>query len=407
MNELTTQPNPFALVTFEDVERMANYMADARVYGFKKASQVISAQLLAHETGKTLSQLMEEKHFFEDGKISPKSSHLQARFQKTGTILWHIRTNTVVAGSFFTIKPITDADRARACDRFELQYELDIMQLSGIPEDAKEMDIYRKRESELLLALSKLARENECTIIRTMAQAAALKLSEKSNYLLGAANMHQWRCISDAIKLIAPEMLEGGSPDVDIQDLQAVSTTLAIEQKSPKDREKDAIKAMMAQHLEDAETAHPERKRELLGLAAELRCKLAEMDGGIVVATARDERSNLIAAKIVDATDATVMRAADWIDPSKGPNSPTVDDDQLPDQLPGIAEPAPPKPKNWKDYVLKTFKVSAYKNKRLGDLSKEEVAVLHASMQKKDMNSASQEVRVEAANIALAFESGK
>ena len=375
-NQLTTQPNPFAMTTFAEVEKMATYMADARVYGFKKPSQVISAMLLAHESGKSLSVLMEEKHFFEDGKISPKSSHMQATFQKTGTILWHLRTNTCVAGSFFAFKPIKDEDRARACERFELQYELDMMQMQP------EWD--RQRESVLLLALSKLARENECTIIRTMAQAALLGLADKSNYTLGAANMHQWRCVSDAIKLIDPAALAGGSPDVDIQDLQAVNNTRAVEQKGPQDRDKDAIKAMMAQHLEDAETAHPERKRELLGLAAELRCKLAEMDGGIVVATARDERSNLIAAKIVDATDATVH--------------PPEDDDRLP----GI-EP-PPKLTRWQNHVISTFKVAAYKNKALGSLSKEEIEVLHKSMGKKDLPKESKEVIKEAGMIAMAFE---
>ena len=35
---------------------------------------------------------------------------------------------------------------------------------------------------------------------------------------------------------------------------------------------------MMAQHLEDAEQATGERRKELLGLASDLRCKLAEMD---------------------------------------------------------------------------------------------------------------------------------
>ena len=171
-NQLTIQTSPFSPTTWVEVEKIAAHMADAHAYGFKKPSQVISAMLLAHESGKSLSVIMEEKHFFEDGKISPKASHMQATFQKTGTILWHIRTPSVVAGSFFGYKPIKDEDRARACARFELQYELDIMQMQP------EWDT--RRESELLLALSRLARENECTIIRTMAQAASLGLARRS-----------------------------------------------------------------------------------------------------------------------------------------------------------------------------------------------------------------------------------
>jgi len=362
--QLTIQTSPFSPTTWTEVEKIAAHMADARAYGFKKPSQVISAMLLAHESGKSLSVIMEEKHFFEDGKISPKASHMQATFQKTGTILWHIRTSSVVAGSFFAYKPIKDEDRARACSRFELQYELDIMQMQ--PEWDTE------RESELLLALSRLARENECTIIRTMAQAAALGLANKTNYNLGAANMHQWRCVSDAIKLIDPAALAGGSPDVDIQDLSMLEGPRQI--TTTQSRDKEAIKSMMTQHMEDASMATGMRKQELLGLASELRCKLSELEPQ--QGSLRPE-SKLI-PKIVDATDATVELADD-------------------DQLPGI-EPAP-KFNKWQDY-----EVTKYGNKRLGSLSKEEVSVLHAAYQKKNLTIAKPEIRKEASMIAMAFE---
>jgi hypothetical protein len=363
--QLTIQNSPFSPTTWVEVEKIAAHMADAHAYGFKKPSQVISAMLLAHESGKSLSVIMEEKHFFEDGKISPKASHMQATFQKTGTILWHIRTSSVVAGSFFAYKPIKDEDRARACARFELQYELDIMQMQ--PEWSIE------RESELLLALSRLARENECTIIRTMAQAAALGLANKTNYNLGAANMHQWRCVSDAIKLIDPAALAGGSPDVDIQDLSMLEKPRQIT-ITTQSRDKEAVKSMMTQHMEDASMATGMRKQELLGLASELRCKLSEMEPQ--QESLRPESKPI--PKIVDATDATVELADD-------------------DQLPGI-EPAP-KFNKWQDY-----EVTKYGNKRLGSLSKEEVSVLHAAYQKKNLTIAKPEVRREASMIAMAFE---
>ena len=381
-NQLTIQTSPFSPTTWVEVEKIAAHMADAHAYGFKKPSQVISAMLLAHESGKSLSVIMEEKHFFEDGKISPKASHMQATFQKTGTILWHIRTPSVVAGSFFGYKPIKDEDRARACARFELQYELDIMQMQP------EWDT--RRESELLLALSRLARENECTIIRTMAQAASLGLANKTNYNLGAANMHQWRCVSDAIKLIDPAALAGGSPDVDIQDLSMLERPRQTT-TTPQSRDKEAVNAMMVQHMEDASMATGMRKQELLGLASDLRCKLADMESPADWKHAEKEarlhevgrapslrpESKLI-PKTVDATDATVELADD-------------------DQLPGI-EPAP-KFSKWQDYEVKK-----YGNKRLGSLSKEEVSVLHAAYQKKSLTNSNPEIRKEASMIAMAFE---
>ena len=352
-NQLTIQTSPFSPTTWVEVEKIAAHMADAHAYGFKKPSQVISAMLLAHESGKSLSVIMEEKHFFEDGKISPKASHMQATFQKTGTILWHIRTSSVVAGSFFGYKPIKDEDRARACARFELQYELDIMQMQP------EWDT--RRESELLLALSRLARENECTIIRTMAQAASLGLANKTNYNLGAANMHS--------------MLE--------RPRQTTTT--------PQSRDKETVNAMMVQHMEDASMATGMRKQELLGLASDLRCKLADMESPadwkhaekearlheVGYATSLRPESKLI-PKTVDATDATVELADD-------------------DQLPGI-EPAP-KFNKWQDYEVKK-----YGNKRLGSLSKEEVSVLHAAYQKKSLTNSNPEIRKEASMIAMAFE---
>ena len=381
-NQLTIQTSPFSPTTWVEVEKIAAHMADAHAYGFKKPSQVISAMLLAHESGKSLSVIMEEKHFFEDGKISPKASHMQATFQKTGTILWHIRTPSVVAGSFFGYKPIKDEDRARACARFELQYELDIMQMQP------EWDT--RRESELLLALSRLARENECTIIRTMAQAASLGLANKTNYNLGAANMHQWRCVSDAIKLIDPAALAGGSPDVDIQDLSMLERPRQTT-TTPQSRDKETVNAMMVQHMEDASMATGMRKQELLGLASDLRCKLADMESPadwkhaekearlheVGYATSLRPESKLI-PKTVDATDATVELADD-------------------DQLPGI-EPAP-KFSKWQDYEVKK-----YGNKRLGSLSKEEVSVLHAAYQKKSLTNSNPEIRKEASMIAVAFE---
>ena len=390
MNELTTQPNPFALTTMEDAEKMAKWIAESGCFGITKPAQALTLMLMAKEQGKTLSQLLKEVHVFETGKLSQRADYTQAVFMQTGTILWHLRTAECVAGSFFNFKPIDDAARERACQRFELQYELEILQMQA--------DRDRKREGALMLQLSKLSREGEATIIRTLAGAEASGITQgkngtKTNWQLGGVAMLQYRCVTDGVKLIDPAVMAGLSSDVDLQDVRDFEQRVAIERQSPQDREKDAIKAMMAQHLEDAETAHPERKRELLGLAAELRCKLAEMDGGIVVATARDERSNLIAAKIVDATDATVHP----------PEQRPIEEHPDYDNLPGIETP-PPKLTKWENHIITTFKVAAYKNKALGSLSKEEIEVLHKSMSKKDLPKESKEVIKEAGMIAMAFE---
>lgn len=69
-------------------------------------------------------------------------------------------------------------------------------------------------------------------------------------------------------------------PTADVVDADYYSPTVdAREELALKAKDKKAIEAIIAQRLEDAENATGERKKELLGLAAELRCKLAEIDG--------------------------------------------------------------------------------------------------------------------------------
>ena len=343
------------MTTFADVEKMATHMADARVYGFKKPSQVISAMLLAHESGKSLTTLMSEKHFFEDGKISQRADYTQSLFLKTGTIIWHIRTKTVVAGTFFAYKPIDDLARERASKRFKLQYELDVMQM--------QKDWNRDREAEILNELSDLARENEATIIRTMAEAEDLGLAEKSNYKLGAAAMLQWRCVTDAVKLINPEVMGGMSSDVEISDLKAITETAPERRKTDEER----MEELISQHLADADssTNDIDRKR-FLGLAADLRTQLADR---------RFEQAK-VAGRVIE--------------PARSPE--TLDADQLPglDNDPRLKS---------EDYVLQKVKAKSVRGRRLGDLSNEELEVLHENLTPENLTHTDSTIRLESQMI--------
>lgn len=373
MNELTTQPNPFAVTNLNEAMALAEQIASSGCFGITKPAQAITLMMMAREEGKTLAQLLKEVHVFDTGKLSQRADYTQAVFQQNGTILWHLRTNTVVAGSFFTTKPIDDAARARACERFELQYELDIMQMQD------EWD--RKRESELMLALSKLAREGECTVIRTLADAEAKgitmgKNGTKNNWAAGAISMLQWRCVTDAVKLIDPSVMSGLSSDVDLQDARVVEQQL-IEQQP---RQTRAEKEVELNRLLDQQGATDDEQERLA-----LHKRAMALDKEIQQMPREKEP-----AKIVDATDATV-------------HPPEKDGDQIPGIDPPREVAAPRETLNvWQEYKIQT--VTAKKGVALMELSAPEIKTLHAAFMKKDLPRAAKAVQKDATMIAMAYE---
>jgi hypothetical protein len=388
MNELTTNDRYLALSTPAALQ-IASSFAKSGCFGFTTPEQAITAMYLAEERGMTLFELTNELHFFENGKISQKASFTQATFLQEGSIIWHLRTNECVAASFFGYKPVDEAGRERAFKRFEAQYELDLLQL----QDVENRD--RNREAELIMILARLGYEGEATVIRTLADAEARGITKgksgtKTNWAANAISMLQWRCVTDGVKLVAPWVLGGRSTDVDLQDMQAVEGRVIEDRKSPADKEVEAIQAIIDQHLADAaETKSPNERSRLLGLVADLRLKLEEMTPAVEQKGPQQPLDGRDKApepdRVVDATDATV----------EPPQKPKDDD-----QLPGIE---PPKPKDWRDHKITTFKIAAYKGRALGELSKDEIDVLHASMLKKDLVRGTKELRFEAAQIAFAF----
>lgn len=280
-HQLTTtpRPNPFAMTTFAEVEKIAENISKAKAFGFKEPAQVVTAIFLAQDEGKTLAQLMREVHFHEDGKISNRADHLQARFEKeAGKIIWHVRTDETCCGTFILGFEITDEQRKRAEDRMDLMLDLDAATWSDPRSSEKEL--------KLTKAIAKLNREGEVTVLRTLADADAKGISmgkngQKNNWTTSSRAMLQWRCVTEAVNVVASHLRNGRSSDIDLFDLKAqeekqrqriVSATTISQDDVP------SILEIIAQH--DAELAtdiSDSRRKTVQGLRMDLVCRLGDL----------------------------------------------------------------------------------------------------------------------------------
>lgn len=280
-NQLSTVTDPFKPTTFEAVKELATQIAESGMYGIKKPAQAVTLMMMAQEENTSLTALMRRIHVFEDGKISQRADYTQGEFEeKGGKIIWHVRTDELCAGTFLKIAgDVTDEIRKRADERFNFRWRLEIAKLQP------ERD--RVKENEIIKQISKLAREGEETIVRTLEDMEAKGVSQgargmKSNWLSSSQSMLQWRCVTQGVKVVWPALMAGLTSDVEIQDLHVIEDanrhriTATLGDAKPQDRE--AIEAMIAQHQEELKIAHPERRKTLLGLVSELRCALADIE---------------------------------------------------------------------------------------------------------------------------------
>lgn len=340
--------SPFTPTSLEQAETMAKWIADSGCFGIKKHTQALTVMMIANSEGQTIAQALKRYHVFDDGKLSQRSDYTQAEFEKRGTIIWHLRTEEVVAATFFRSKEIDDKARERARSRFKAQYELNSIQLL----EAKERN--RKREAELIELLADLSHEGEATIIRTIADAESKGITQgkngtKTNWSIGAANMLQWRCVSDGVKLVDPSAYSGVTSDVEMQDVKIIEqkNQLQIAQSAydPKSRDREAMQLILEEHLRNAQEATtPAQRQHYQGLASEMRVKIADLE-----------------------TKPAIIAETEVIPPGG-----SLHED---DQLPGVVVEA-----DWRKYRIRDIK--ALEGKPLGELSAEEVQTLYIKRSK-------------------------
>lgn len=367
--------------SFEEMEKLSKAAAASGMFGITKPEQAICLFAICQSEGLDPISALRRYHLIE-GKPSMRADAMAAEFMaKGGAIIWHARTDDVCAATFFSDKStLDDKARERSIARFEKLWDLDV------EEDAKE-------RTSIMGAIAKLSREGEETIIRTYedAQEKGLTTSwkkndktneyeekEKTNWKQSPRQMLTARVVTEGVRLVNPGLIAGIYTPEEIQDTihaEEVERAEFVDRalKDPDPRDRKAIEAMIDQYVADSKDAKPAEKSRLLGLAAELRTRLADME------LESDEIPGI--AK-----------------PKKEGVLPSASDPELALQGEPDRVPVP-----WIDYVLQHTTSKLLRGKRLGDMTGPEIAVI-AKKSAPGLESEDENIRIEANYIKEANE---
>lgn len=372
-------------ISFENMEKLAVSAAASGMFGITKKEQALCLFAICQAEGMHPIMALRRYHLI-DGKPSMRADAMQGEFMaKGGGIIWHVRTDDAVAATLFADKTkIDDAARTRAVQRFDLLWQL---------ESAEDNEV-----SELMVKISKLSREGEETILRTYEDAEQKGLTwswkkkdnsaqyekvDKTNWKQSPRQMLTARVITEGVRLIAPGLIAGIYTPDEVEDIIHAETrdkeefVQSVLTRGPHKEDRESIQRMIDQYIEDAKTSTGARKSELLGLAAELRVKLQDMD------LESDEIPGL--EKPAQAREI----AAETLPPAAEGELPFSD---------------PRKEIPWQDYVLQHVKQKSLRGKKLGEFTKGEIKVIYektAHATKSDDDN----IRIEAIYIEKAYQS--
>jgi hypothetical protein len=281
--------SPFALSTWEDMEKMAKQVASSGMFGINNPTQAICMFAIAHSEGLSMLGVLKKYHIVE-GKPTMRADNMLAEFLKEGGgVIWHVRTDQIVAATFFdSRKSVTPEAEKQGIGRMEILLQL---------ERGKEMP--PKERSELYLALTKMSRLGQETIVRTYSDAVEKglaqgkrddqgKVTTKTNWARSARAMLTARCVTEGIRIIMPGIVVGimetneamEVAEVEREERGGREVTQGGHQTafSPDARDKQAMLNIIEQHQEEVKTATKERQRKLYGLIADLKSQVADID---------------------------------------------------------------------------------------------------------------------------------
>lgn len=392
-NQLTTS-GPTQLSSWEDMERMAKNVADSKMFGISNAAQAMCLFSICQAEGLNPIMALRRYHLIE-GRPSMRADAMLAEFIKAGGgVLWHVRTDDLVAATWFAkASGIDDEAKARGSKRFDLLWKLAF-------EDEP------SKKSVLLNELSILARDGEETILRSYSDCESKGLTTdkngdtKSNWKSSPRQMLTARNLTEGIRIVSPGLITGIYESDEVQQIIQQETRQPDwshigKQERLELSDRAAIEKMIEQHLKEAiSTPNKARKSELYGLVSDLREKLAAMEPQKIAweerDTSGDPKENYVEQDKPDRVELHA-KSVDVV-----VLSPIEDDDQLP----GI-ENTEPKLATWQDYKLQTIRAVT---KPLSELAPVEIKTLHKNFAKKDLSTASAAVRKDASMIAMAFE---
>jgi len=339
---MSTTPTPLALASpvhptlaitsLEDMDRVSKSIAASGMFGVTKPEQALCLMLLCQAEGMNPIAALRRYHIIE-GKPSMRADAMQGEFEaRGGGIIWHTRTDSEVAATFFSDRKQIDA---KATDRAKARYAA-------------------LRDGDTKTA-SELAEAGEETIIRTIADVDAKKVSmswdrdkgawkKKHNWQQSPRQMLTARTITEGVRLIMPGLIAGiCSPD----ELEDAKTT------TEPPSEVDAIRAIIAQHLADAEHATPSERKRLYGLASELRCRLQELGEDVTPIE-----------QLPDALDP--LPGATYVQPNEPKTEVTTVTDHAPEVLPPEDKKTPEPASDPADWKAVTCHIGTAGGKVLG-----------------------------------------
>jgi len=277
--QLTTVPAPGQLISsLDEMERVSKIIAASGLFGFTKPEQAFCLLLLSQAEGINPALALRQFHLI-DGKFSMRADAMQGKFEASGCgILWHTRTDRECAATFFADKRKMDD---KSVERSKARY-------------AAMRDGNHKTASDY-------AWPGEETIIRTIEDAmekgiastyeridgkmtklpdGSYKKTLKANWAQSTRQMLTARCVTEGVRLMAPGLIAGIVSEDEARDIadQKNERTLQVERTS-NDNDRQAMESIMQQHLDDAEVSKNDgEKKRLQGLAADMRCRIADLD---------------------------------------------------------------------------------------------------------------------------------
>lgn len=347
----------FSPAPFDEMEKAAKYVAESKMFGIDRPAQAMCLFGICQSEGIHYMKALQKYHLIE-GRPSMKADYMLGELQnRGGAVIFYARTDAIVAGTLFADKSkIDDAARARGESRFNLLWTL----------ESEEDPVER---GKIMIELSKLAREGEETLIRTFADSEEKHLSQswkwkdtndhgkggewktKHNWLQSPRQMLTARFVTEGTRVIDPGLIAGIYPPDEIEDIRSAERleerefldtvphgTLALGNA----KDLSSMKKMLSTYEDDAKAATGERKRELQGLASEIRCKIEEMEAETPPPAPEKAQGPL---PVMDAEPELVVN-----DPRK--------------EIP------------WRDYILQHVSSKSLRGKKLGSFSAQEIKVI-------------------------------
>jgi hypothetical protein len=384
------------------INQVGAIIAGAGMYGIKNSSQAIVLMALVVEQDKPITSVMQllaacgramRSYHIVDGKPSKRSDAMQSEFEQAGgAILFHVRTDDMVAGTAFKdAKKLDDKARERATKRFELLWQFECLN--------KEERLGSKG-TKLTTEIAKLAIDGEETVIRTYADAEEKGLTKandggiKANWRRTPKAMLTARFITEVVRLLAAHLIVGFMEESEARDV--AEDAKRIPQRP------EEIQALIDDAREKAvKSDDPEERRRYAAIAAELQIELdnriSELDNRVSsILSKREPEAKPVPLEVVREVDPghpTLENKAPEGTPEpekteKRASKPKKEDKQAPatsETGPSTASvpesgttatkraAGPPGGEEWPSHEVKYISLSGVKGMKLGDISPDNI----------------------------------